>query len=66
MPETERQHPFHDPLEALQRLLSHFDNQGVIIGGVAATLLGQPRFTEGVEPRIPDAQELWEDIAIWL
>lgn len=52
MPEMKQQHPFHDPLEALERLLAHFDNQGVIIGGIAATLLGQPRFTEDVDAMI--------------
>jgi hypothetical protein len=31
------------PLGAVQRLLDRFDNQGAIIGGVAATLLGTPR-----------------------
>jgi predicted nucleotidyltransferase len=34
-----------DPLEALQHLLERFGNRGVIIGGVAASLLGQPRLT---------------------
>jgi len=52
MPETKQQHPFHDPLEALEALLSHFNNQGVIIGGIAVTLLGQPRFTEDVDAMV--------------
>ena len=34
-----------DPLDALQHLLERFENKGVIIGGVAASLLGQPRLT---------------------
>jgi predicted nucleotidyltransferase len=34
-----------DPLGALQHLLQRFENHGVIIGGVAASLLGQPRLT---------------------
>jgi len=33
------------PLQALQNLLSEFDDQGVIIGGIAASLLGTPRYT---------------------
>ncbi len=33
------------PLQALQNLLSQFNDQGVIIGGIAASLLGTPRFT---------------------
>ena len=41
--------PFLEPLLALQRLLEHFDHQGVIIGGVAASLLGKPRFTADVD-----------------
>jgi Nucleotidyltransferase of unknown function (DUF6036) len=32
-------------LQALQRLIDGFENQGVIIGGVAVSLLGKPRFT---------------------
>jgi len=28
-----------NPLQALQNLLSEFDDQGVIIGGIAASLL---------------------------
>ena len=38
-----------EPLAALQRLLTHFDSQGVIIGGIAASLLGQPRFTADLD-----------------
>jgi Nucleotidyl transferase of unknown function (DUF2204) len=34
-----------DPLSALQHLIERFDNQGVIIGGIAASLLGEPRLT---------------------
>jgi hypothetical protein len=37
--------PLLDPLQALQNLLFQFDNRGVIIGGVAASLLGTPRYT---------------------
>jgi hypothetical protein len=32
----------------LQRLLTRFDDQGIIIGGVAASLLGKPRLTADV------------------
>jgi len=38
-----------DPLEALQHLLERFKNQGVIIGGVAASLLGRPRLTVDID-----------------
>jgi hypothetical protein len=80
MSPTEQHDLFHDPLQSLERLLSHFDHQGVVIGGIAVSLLGQARFTEdldamvllsveeiphflkiaqqeGIEPRIPQAEE---------
>jgi hypothetical protein len=37
------------PLSALQRLLARFDDQGVIIGGVAVSLLGKPRLTADLD-----------------
>ncbi len=37
--------PLLAPIQALQSLLSQFKDQGVIIGGVAASLLGSPRYT---------------------
>ena len=37
------------PLVALQRLLARFNDQGLIIGGVAASLLGKPRLTADVD-----------------
>jgi hypothetical protein len=37
------------PLQALQSLLSRFDERGVIIGGIATSLLGTPRFTVDVD-----------------
>jgi len=37
--------PLLAPLQALQNLLLKFDNRGVIIGGIAASLLGTPRYT---------------------
>jgi hypothetical protein len=41
--------PLLSPLVSLQRLLTRFDNQGIIIGGVAASLLGKPRLTADVD-----------------
>jgi predicted nucleotidyltransferase len=41
--------PLMEPLEALQRLLSRFDDRGVIIGGTAVSMLGRARFTEDVD-----------------
>lgn len=37
--------PLLAPLRALQNLISQFDDQGVIIGGIATSLLGTPRYT---------------------
>jgi len=37
------------PLAAVQRLLAQFEDRGVVIGGVAASLLGKPRLTVDVD-----------------
>ena len=44
--------PFHDPLEALDRLLSHSGYHGVVIGGIAVGLLSQTRFTEDLDAMV--------------
>ena len=44
-----RLEPFRSAIEAIQRLLSKFDNRGVVIGGIAVGFLGRPRFTEYVD-----------------
>ena len=44
-PGSESITPLLAPIQALQNLLSQFNDQGVIIGGVAASLLGTPRHT---------------------
>jgi len=41
--------PLLAPIQAVQNLLQRFNNQGVIIGGVAVSLLGTPRFTVDVD-----------------
>lgn len=41
--------PFRAAIEAIQRLLTKFDNRGVIIGGIAVGFLGRPRLTEDVD-----------------
>jgi hypothetical protein len=41
--------PLLAPIQALQNLLSQFNDQGVIIGGVAASFLGKPRFTADLD-----------------
>jgi len=37
--------PLLAPIAAVQKMIEQFDNRGMIIGGVAASLLGQPRLT---------------------
>jgi len=41
--------PLLSPIAATQRLLEHFGNRGIIIGGVAASILGKPRLTADVD-----------------
>ena len=41
--------PLIKPLESLQRLLNRFSGRGMIIGGVAASLLGKPRLTADLD-----------------
>jgi hypothetical protein len=38
-----------EPLQAVQRLLGRFNDQGMVIGGVAASLLGRPRLTVDID-----------------
>jgi hypothetical protein len=48
-PESQNLIPYLGPLQALQNLLFKFNNQGVIIGGIASSLLGAPRYTVDVD-----------------
>jgi len=48
-PTPESVAPLLAPILALQRLLSRFHERGVIIGGVAASLLGTPRYTADID-----------------
>jgi len=41
--------PFRAAIESIHRLLAHYDNRGVIIGGIAVGFLGRPRLTEDVD-----------------
>jgi hypothetical protein len=41
--------PLLAPLAAVQRLLARFEDRGIVIGGVAASLLGKPRLTADVD-----------------
>lgn len=45
MTEINELEPLLSPITAVQKLIEHFDNQGIVIGGVAASILGKPRLT---------------------
>ena len=40
---------YHEPLESLQKLISRFNQRGVVIGGIAASVLGEARYTEDLD-----------------
>ena len=44
--------PMLAPLVAVQQLLERFDDQGLIMGGVAVSLLGKPRLTADIDALI--------------
>ncbi len=48
-PSSAEVNPLIAPVQALQDLLEQFQHQGVIIGGVAASLLGTPRYTADLD-----------------
>lgn len=52
MSQAETYGPFHDPLEAWGSVLSRFEDRGVVIGGIAVSLLGQARFTEDLDAMV--------------
>ena len=56
--------PFLEPLKSLQNLLEHYPHKGLIIGGIAASLLGTPRLTADVDAlsilSIDDIPELFQ------
>jgi len=37
--------PFLEPLAALQNLIDTLNGRGLIMGGIAASLMGKPRLT---------------------
>lgn len=49
MSSSENLTPLLPPLEALARLLLQFGDQGIVIGGIAASLLGKPRLTADLD-----------------
>lgn len=44
--------PLLAPILAIQRLIEQFDDQGVLIGGVATSILGKPRLTADADALI--------------
>jgi hypothetical protein len=40
---------YFEPLESLQKLISRFNQEGVVIGGIAVSVLGNARFTEDLD-----------------
>jgi hypothetical protein len=40
---------FYEPIAAVQRVLNRFEQQGIVIGGIAASLLGEPRATADID-----------------
>jgi predicted nucleotidyltransferase len=59
--------PFLEPLRAVQHLLTAFGGRGVIIGGIAVSLLAKPRFTADVDAvllmELDDLPHLLEEAA---
>jgi len=49
MPGYDELMTFHSALRAVQNVINQFANQGVIIGGIAVSLLGKPRLTADVD-----------------
>lgn len=49
MSEKTRINPLSDALKSVNELLSENDVEGVIIGGLAASLLGRPRYTDDID-----------------
>ena len=44
--------PLWEPVKIVLEIITDFDDQGMIIGGVAASILGKPRFTADVDALI--------------
>jgi len=68
---TSEMRPLQPPLVAVRQLLERFGNQGVIIGGVAASVLGTPRLTADVDvvlllsvSRLPELLDVAADLGL--
>ena len=57
MPRGMRDNPLSPALESVCRLLRQKDVHGMIIGGLAASLLGRPRFTNDIDLIILDLDD---------
>jgi hypothetical protein len=44
--------PFLEPLDALQKLIDRLDGRGLIMGGIATSLLGRPRLTADLDAMV--------------
>jgi hypothetical protein len=71
VPKDIRDNPLSPALESVCQLLQQEDVQGMIIGGLAASLLGRPRFTNDIDliildldDRIPDFIQKLEKFGI--
>lgn len=57
MPKDIRDNPLSPALESVCQLLQQEDVEGMIIGGLAASLLGRPRFTNDIDLIILDLDD---------
>ncbi len=57
MPKDIRENPLSPALQSVCQLLQQKDVQGMIIGGLAASLLGRPRFTNDIDLIILDLDD---------
>lgn len=54
--------PYLAPLAAVQRLLARFNDKGMIIGGIASSLLGSPRLTADIDALILLSTEMLPEL----
>jgi predicted nucleotidyltransferase len=57
MPENNKKSHLAAVLESVSRLLQEDDMQGIVIGGIAASIIGKPRYTNDVDLVILDIDE---------
>lgn len=57
MPESNKTNPLSPAIKSISLLLKEEDVEGVIIGGLAASLLGRPRFTNDIDLVILDIDD---------